>query len=159
MECFATQDTGNGIHVIYYYGSIFYRKAEVPRSGEALEEGRTSATKHDFQSCAIRLGQKAKCPNGQTLNAWLVPEKLNCMLFIKNARSISGENEDTSDVALATRSCSVVFEEPYTLRGKYSIHDQLTIFVKRDIEGSEELFTDYSADYNFQYTCPESYLS
>lgn len=71
------------------------------------------------------------------------------MRFIKNARSVPKENDDTSDAVLVARCSNVVFEEPYILRGDYSIYNATTIIVKKHIKRSEELLIDYSADYNF----------
>lgn len=109
--CFTAQGTGNGKQVSSYYGRIACCKTEAQWSEEALGKRLMSATKHDCQSWAIHLGQKPKCSDEQTFNAWLVPSKFIRVRLIKNARSISSESEDTSDVTLVTNSSNVVVEE------------------------------------------------
>lgn len=92
--------------MVYKFTTTMTRSSiakKVPWSGKAYGEGRISATKHDFQCRAIRLGQKPKYSDGQALNARLVPAEFNRMRPIKNAPSIPGENDDTSDVVLVTK--------------------------------------------------------
>lgn len=104
-----------------------------------------SVIKHEFQNWDIRLGQKAKRFEGQTLNDGLVPAKFNCMCFINDTRSITGEDEDTSNVMSVSRSFNTVFEETYTLRGDYSIYDAINVPAKKNIKGGKKLFLDYGA--------------
>lgn len=72
------------------------------------------------------------------------------MLFINNRHRISDEDDDLLDVMLLHMPFYVVFEEPYLLKGDYSIHETTTILSKEIIKGGEKLFIDDSADYYFQ---------
>lgn len=57
-----------------------------------------SVAKHDFQSRAIRLGQKSKFSDGQPFNVWSVRAELNCVRFSNDLLSISVEYDNKSNV-------------------------------------------------------------
>lgn len=72
------------------------------------------------------------------------------MCVINNLHSILDEDNSTSDVMPVTRSFSVMFEEPFTLRGDCSRYDAITMSAKRIINGGDELFMDNFVGYNFE---------
>lgn len=54
------------------------------------------------------------------------------MGFINNAQSILGENDDTLGAMSLARHSNVKFQEPYALRGSYSIQDTGTACMQRE---------------------------
>lgn len=82
---FAIRDNGIDEVVGYYYGRNIYSKTEVPWSGNVLEEGLVSVTKHDFQNLAIRQAQKTKCFDARIFKIWLLLAKFKIIRFINDS--------------------------------------------------------------------------